>query len=194
MTDNIDAKVLKTTVQDIKLLILDVDGVLTDGGIILDETAKKIYRFDVHDGSGINYWHRSGHQAAIITGRASNAVTIRAEQLGIKLVYQNAKRKLDAYRQCLTDAHFAPHQVCYVGDDLPDLPVMRNCGYPIAVANAVAQVKAVAAYTTQATGGHGAVREIVEHLLKAKQRWQEILDTYYQQQLNTTCRRGSGES
>ena len=103
--------------------------------------------------------------------------------MGISLVYQNAKRKLEAYKQCLIDAAVSPQQVCYVGDDLMDLPVMMHCGYPVAVADAVPQVKAAACYMTRAVGGNGAVREVVEHLLKAKGRWQEVLENYYQQQL-----------
>lgn len=169
--------------RDVELLVLDVDGVLTDSSVGIDQTGPDIYRFNVQDGSAVIYWHRCGYRTAIITGRASSAVSVRAAQLGIGLVYQNAKRKMIAYRQCLIDADVLPQQVCYVGDDLPDLPVMRHCGYPVAVGNAVLEVKAGACYVTDRHGGTGAVRQVVEHLLKAKGRWTDILQGYYQQTL-----------
>jgi len=170
--------------ENVQLLVLDVDGVLTDGSIILDEKGTLIYRFDVQDGAGMNYWHRAGFRTALITGRQSQAVVIRAEQMGVKLVYQNAKRKLQAFRQCLADSGATAEEICYVGDDLPDLPVMRCCGYPVAVANAVPEVKAAARYVTRTPGGRGAVREVIEHLLKAKGLWQQVMDFYDRQKLD----------
>jgi 3-deoxy-D-manno-octulosonate 8-phosphate phosphatase (KDO 8-P phosphatase) len=169
---------------DVDLLVLDVDGVLTAGQVVLDESGTLINFFNVHDGSGIKYWLRSGGRAAIISGRTSGAVPIRAKTLGIDLVYQGALRKIDAYRQCLADTRIDASRVCCVGDDLPDLPLLCNCGYPVAVANAVEEVKDRSAYVTRRTGGDGAVREVVEVLLRAKGLWAPIVDGYLQQKLS----------
>jgi 3-deoxy-D-manno-octulosonate 8-phosphate phosphatase (KDO 8-P phosphatase) len=169
---------------DIEMLILDVDGVLTAGEVILDETGQVSYHFNVQDGSGIKYWYRSGGQAAIITGRSSNAVTVRAKTLGIERVYQSALKKIDAYRQCLAECKIDPMRVACVGDDLPDVPLLRNCGFPVAVKNAVREAKEQAAYVTTRSGGQGAVREVVELLLRAKGLWAGIVDGYRKQTLS----------
>jgi len=168
---------------NIELLVLDVDGVMTAGEVVIDEAGNTSYRFDVQDGTGIKYWHRMGGKTAIITGRSSRAVEVRAEMLGIELVYQSSLRKIETFRRCLADSGVAPQRTCCVGDDLPDLPVMLNCGYPVAVANAAAEVRRAAAYVTTRPGGAGAVREVVELLLKARGHWQQILQRYYDQKL-----------
>lgn len=168
---------------EIELLVLDVDGVMTSGAVIIEETGSAVYHFDVHDGAGIKYWHRRGGKTAIITGRSSSVIDVRAGQLDIEWVYQSALKKLDAFRQCLADTGIAPNRVCYVGDDLPDLPPMLNCGYPVAVANASAEVKQAAAYVTNRSGGAGAVREVVEMLLRARGVWTDILNGYCNQRL-----------
>ena len=164
--------------RDVKLLVLDVDGVLTDSSVGINQAGPDIYRFNVQDGSAVVYWHRCGYRTAIITGRASSAVSVRAAQLGIGLVYQNAKRKMVAYRQCLIDADVSPQQVCYVGDDLPDLPPIKYVGFGVAVANAVHEVKKYADYVTTHGGGHGAVREVIEYILKGSNRWQPLMERY----------------
>ncbi len=169
---------------DIELLILDVDGVLTAGEVIMDETGRLSYHFNVQDGSGIKYWYRCGGKAAIITGRSSNAVEVRAKELGIEFVYQSAIRKMEAYRRCLADCRIDPMRVACVGDDLPDLPLLKNCGFPVAVANAVREVKSQSAYVTQRSGGDGAVREVIEMLLQARGRWTEIVGGYMNQKLS----------
>lgn len=169
--------------RQIELLVLDVDGVMTAGQVILDGTGRQCYHFNVHDGSGIKYWHRSGGRTAIITGRSSPAVEIRAKQLGIEFVYQLALRKIEAFRTCLSDSKVPPERICVVGDDLPDLPIMRHCGYPVAVANAVDEVKESAACVTARAGGAGAVREVVELLLRARGAWSTILKGYTEQTL-----------
>lgn len=168
---------------DIELLILDVDGVMTAGQAITDQTGNVSYVFDVSDGSGIKYWHRCGGKTAIITGRSSNAVTLRAEMLDITMVYQSALRKIEALRTCLADSGVCPQRICCMGDDLPDLPVMLNCGYPVAVANAAAEVAQAAAYVTTRPGGSGAVREVVELILRAKGKWDQIVQNYHDQKL-----------
>jgi 3-deoxy-D-manno-octulosonate 8-phosphate phosphatase (KDO 8-P phosphatase) len=168
---------------DIELLVLDVDGVLTAGEVILDETGRVSYHFNVQDGSGIKYWYRYGGKAAIVTGRKSEAVLVRAQELGIEIVYQSALRKIESFRRCLSDCGIDPSKVACVGDDLPDLPLLRNCGFPVAVANAVREVKQEAAYVTRRTGGDGAVREVIELLLRAKGYWSDLIAGYQRQTL-----------
>jgi 3-deoxy-D-manno-octulosonate 8-phosphate phosphatase (KDO 8-P phosphatase) len=169
--------------SDIELLVLDVDGVLTAGDVVIGDTGGLINFFNVLDGSGLKYWHRNGGKTVIISGRESNAVTIRAQNLGIERVYQGALRKIEAYRQCLGETGIDPGRVCCVGDDLPDLPLLCNCGYPVAVANAVAEVKERAAFVTARRGGDGAVREVIELLLRAQGRWAEIVSGYTAQKI-----------
>jgi len=162
----------------IELLVLDVDGVLTDGGIILDADGRDGRRFDVHDGAGIKYFQRAGHQVAILSGRRSAAVVHRAGELGVTVVRQNAKDKLPAYEAILAELDLTDAQTAVMGDDLPDLPLMRRCALPIAPADAVDDVRAAAALLTRRAGGHGAVREAVEIILKAAGQWDGIMARY----------------
>lgn len=159
-------------------LICDVDGVLTDGRIILDSSGVETKAFHVRDGSGLKYWLRAGHQAALLSGRESPAVDRRAAELGLTLVEQGAKDKLPAFERLLKAAGCTADEAAFVGDDLPDLPVLRRAGFGVAVADAVAEFRSAADYTTQARGGHGAVREVVELLLKAQGKWAGILERY----------------
>jgi len=168
---------------NIELLVLDVDGVLTAGAVIIDDRGGVSYHFNVQDGSGIKYWQREGGRVAIISGRGSQAIDIRARELDITMVHQRCLKKIEAYRQCLAETGVDPSRVCCVGDDLPDLPILCNCGYPVAVANAVAEVKDLAAYVTKRTGGTGAVREVIERLLRAKGRWDRMVKGYIEQKL-----------
>jgi len=163
---------------NIQLLILDVDGVLTDGGIIRDDAGQQIKRFHVRDGAGIVLWRRLGKDVAIITGKESQVVTHRAEELGIQCVYQNAGNKLDVYDQVKEELGVRDNEIAYVGDDLPDLPVMRRVAVPIAVADAVDEVKEIAKHVTKNAGGHGAVRDAIEFLCKEMGVWQQVLDRY----------------
>jgi len=140
-------------IPTIQLLILDVDGVLTDGGIIRDDAGQQIKRFHVRDGAGIVLWRRLNKEVAIITGKESSVVTHRAEELGIEHVYQNVGNKLDVYDQLKDELGIADSQIAYIGDDLPDLPVMRRVAVPIAVADASEEVRAVAKYVTKYPGG-----------------------------------------
>jgi 3-deoxy-D-manno-octulosonate 8-phosphate phosphatase (KDO 8-P phosphatase) len=164
--------------MDIKLLILDVDGVLTDGGIIRDDAGQQIKRFHVRDGAGIVMWKRLNKEVAIITGKESAVVTFRAEELGIEYVYQNIANKTDAFNELLEELDIKAENVAYVGDDLPDLPVMRRVGCPIAVADAVEEVRAAARYVTKYPGGYGAVRDAIEYLCKELGLWQQVLERY----------------
>ena len=166
------------SIPTIQLLVLDVDGVLTDGGIIRDDAGQQIKRFHVRDGAGIVLWRRLGKDAAIITGKESNVVAHRAEELGIENLYQNIGNKLEAYDQLKDELGVKDEQIAYIGDDLPDLPVMRRVGVPIAVADAVEEVRAVAKYVTKFPGGYGAVRDAIEFLCKEMGLWQQVLDRY----------------
>ncbi len=165
-------------IPDIQLLILDVDGVLTDGGIIRDDSGQQLKRFHVRDGAGLVMWRRLNRQVAIITGKESQVVQHRAEELGITQVYQNVTNKLEVYGDLLEQLGLQDAQVAYVGDDLPDLPVMRRCGCPIAVADAVPEVRGVARYVTAAPGGFGAVRDAIEWLCKQMNLWDQVIAKY----------------
>ncbi|MBF0532321.1 MAG: HAD hydrolase family protein [Candidatus Omnitrophica bacterium] len=154
---------------------MDVDGVLTDGRINLNELGQEIKSFDVHDGFGMVLLRRAGYKTAIISARASAAVKARAKDLLIDKIYQDAYPKIAAYEALKKTLQVSDEQVCYVGDDLPDLPVLRQAGFAVAVSNAVQEVRLAADYVTKAHGGRGAVREVVELILKTQGRWDALL-------------------
>jgi len=162
----------------IKMVVFDVDGVLTDGKIVLDMHGVETKSFNVQDGTGIKYLLRSDIRVGLITGRQSGVVSFRARELGIEDVYQGVKVKLEAYEKLVEKHGLHDEEVCYVGDDLPDIPVMRRVGLPVAVANARLEVKNEAAYVTQAEGGAGAVREVAEEILKGQGKWDTIMSRY----------------
>jgi 3-deoxy-D-manno-octulosonate 8-phosphate phosphatase (KDO 8-P phosphatase) len=149
----------------IKCLILDVDGVLTDGSIWLNEHGVELKRFHIHDGLGIKRLQSAGITVAIISGRSSQAVTARMTELQVPYVYQGCADKLAVFNQLIQKLGIKPSEVAYAGDDLPDLPVMRVVGLSIAVANACPEVRACAHWLTEKTGGNGAVREICDRIL-----------------------------
>jgi 3-deoxy-D-manno-octulosonate 8-phosphate phosphatase (KDO 8-P phosphatase) len=155
----------------VELLVLDVDGVLTDGRIIYSDGGEEFKAFHVRDGSGLKYWRKSGKRVAILSGRSSHAVNRRANELGIEIVFQGESEKLDALRRILSDTGLKAEQVCAVGDDLPDLPVLQESGLAVAVADAVPELKAVAHYVTPSPGGRGAVREAIEWLMRGQATW-----------------------
>src|SRR5207248_6604147 len=150
----------------VELLLLDVDGVLTDGGIVYADDGTELKRFHVRDGSGLKLWQLAGRRAAIVSGRNSPAVARRAAELGVAPVLQGRADKLAAFEALLAETGLRPEQVCAVGDDLPDLPVLRRCGLAVAVADACPEVRAAADHVTAVGGGHGAVRDAVEWLLR----------------------------
>ena len=162
----------------IELLVLDVDGVLTDGRVVLDAEGREAKRFHVLDGAGMKYWQRVGKHVAIVSGRSSPAVVHRAAELGVTLVRQNAKDKLPAYESVLDELKLTDEQTAVMGDDLPDLPLMRRCGLPIAPANAVEEVLQAAALVTRRGGGEGAVREAIEYILRGTGLWRRIMERY----------------
>jgi 3-deoxy-D-manno-octulosonate 8-phosphate phosphatase (KDO 8-P phosphatase) len=159
----------------IQLLLLDVDGVLTDGRVVYTDGGQEIKAFHVRDGSGLKYWRQSGRRVAILSGRSSPAVTRRAAELGIDVVVQGADEKLPALRRILKETGLRPDQVCALGDDLPDLPVLTRCGLAVAVADAVPEVRAAAHLVTNAPGGRGAVREAIEWLMRGQGTWDPVV-------------------
>ncbi|MEW6002028.1 MAG: HAD-IIIA family hydrolase [Nitrospirota bacterium] len=162
----------------IKLLIIDVDGVLTDGSIILDNEGNEFKAFHVRDGHGIKMLLRAGIQVAIVTGRFSKVVERRAEELGIKEVFQRCQNKKVAYHHLVDKYLLADEEVAFIGDDIVDIYPFKKSGLSVAVADAADEVKALAKMITQNRGGRGAVREVCDFLLKAKLLWQEIVDDY----------------
>jgi 3-deoxy-D-manno-octulosonate 8-phosphate phosphatase (KDO 8-P phosphatase) len=162
----------------IELLLLDVDGVLTDGSIVYADNEVEVKRFHVRDGSGLKLWHLEGKRSAIISGRKSPVVEVRAAELGIGKVIQGAADKQAAFADVLAHADVRAEQVCFVGDDLPDLPSLRQCGLAVAVADACLEVRAAAQYVTRALGGHGAVREVIELILRCQGRWQQVIEPF----------------
>jgi len=167
----------------IQLLLLDVDGVLTDGGIVYADDGRELKQFHVRDGSALAFWQLAGKRAAILTGRTSRVVEVRAKELGIAPVIQGAADKLDAFRDLLSQTGLQARAVCFVGDDLPDLPVLQVCGLAVAVADACPEAMAVAQYVTKAEGGRGAVREVVELILRSQGHWTKITERYRNEKL-----------
>jgi 3-deoxy-D-manno-octulosonate 8-phosphate phosphatase (KDO 8-P phosphatase) len=163
----------------IKVLILDVDGVLTDGRVIYTDSGEEIKRFDVRDGHGLKLLMRSGIEVILLTGRESKVVLHRARDLGIKHVYQKALNKIEVYKTILAERNLENKEVGFVGDDLIDLPVLRKAGFSAAVPDAVQEVKEIVDYITTKRGGEGAVREICELLLKAQNKWEALTEKYY---------------
>ena len=159
----------------VRFLIFDVDGVLTDGGIYTGEMGELMKPFHVRDGLGIRIWQNEGGGTAIITGRDSAIVSFRAEELKIRDVFLGHIDKRAAYAALKEKHGLADEEIAYIGDDLVDLPVMAQAGFPAAPADAVAEVRQYAALVTEAEGGRGAVREMVEFLLKAQGRWENVV-------------------
>ena len=163
---------------DIQLLALDVDGVLTDGTLIISSDGSESKFFNALDGHGLRMWQRAGLKVALISGRQSPPTQLRAEQLGIEHVFQDCHFKLPVIEKLLEQIDLAPDKVAYIGDDLPDLPVMRYVGFAVAVANAVDEVKRHADYVTARPGGGGAVREVIEYILKGTDKWPKLMQRY----------------
>ena len=169
---------LEDRLRAVELILADVDGVLTDGGIIFDNQGIETKKFHIRDGFGIRLWRRAGHKFGVLTARTSHIVKVRCAELGVDVVRQGFEDKLPAAQQVVQNLGFDASQVCYIGDDLPDLPVMRFVGVAIAVADAAGEVREAADYVTKLPGGQGAVREVIEVLLKAKMRWDELIRKY----------------
>ena len=164
--------------QSLRLLVLDCDGVLTDGGLYVSEDGKETKRFDVRDGPAIKGAMVCGMQVAILTARSSRAVAQRAEDLGITLLMQGEGHKHRALEQLAKRAGVELEETAYMGDDLQDLPAMLACAMRLAPSNAAAEVRDAADLVTRRRGGHGAVREAIEHLLKQRGQWEQVLEHF----------------
>jgi 3-deoxy-D-manno-octulosonate 8-phosphate phosphatase (KDO 8-P phosphatase) len=162
----------------IKLLLMDCDGVLTDGRLTLLENGDEQKTFNVRDGQGISLLHRAGLRSGIISGRMSSAVERRARELGVAYVRQNAKDKLKDFEELMAEAGIASAECAYVGDDVADIPIMQRVELAVAVADAVEETRQAAHYVAKHKGGQGAVREVTELILKAQGRWGELMERY----------------
>ena len=158
----------------VELLLLDVDGVLTDGGVTLGPDGEELKTFHIRDGLALRLWHKSGRRAGLVTGRASRAVERRAAELGITIVRQGVVDKAAAVAAILSESGIGAERAAYMGDDLPDIAAMAACGVSLAPADACAEVRAAAVAVTGRSGGHGAVREAVELLLGACGEWDAL--------------------
>jgi 3-deoxy-D-manno-octulosonate 8-phosphate phosphatase (KDO 8-P phosphatase) len=171
---------LKKRASQIKLLLMDVDGTMTDGSVTLlsqpDGSALEIKTFDAHDGQGLTLAHTAGLRTGCITGRESAALLRRAHEMKMEFIYMKQPVKMPAYEEILKKAGVSDSAVAFIGDDLPDIPLMRRVGLAVAVGDAVPEVKEAAHYTTRALAGRGAVREAVELVLKSKGIWTEMID------------------
>lgn len=170
---------LDQRMQPIQLILSDVDGVLTDGGITFDNQGIETKTFHVRDGLGIKLWQRSGHKFGIITARSSHIVKVRMAELDVELVRQGSDKKLPIGIQLIDELGLKPEEVCYVGDDLSDWGLLSHVGLAATVADGAAELRSMAHITTAAAGGKGAIRELIETILKSQQRWEELLQTYY---------------
>ncbi|MGD9109401.1 MAG: HAD-IIIA family hydrolase [Phycisphaerales bacterium] len=168
----------KINLGDVKLLALDVDGVMTDGGIILHDDGSEAKIFNLLDGHGIKMWRRAGLKVAFLSGRPSEPTNRRAEQLEVDYCLTDCYHKLPKLQHLLEEIGLSAENVAYVGDDLLDLPVVRAVGFGVAVANAVDELKQYADYVTTTPGGSGAVREVIEYILKKTGRWQQLMERY----------------
>jgi 3-deoxy-D-manno-octulosonate 8-phosphate phosphatase (KDO 8-P phosphatase) len=169
---------LKKRIIPVKMMIFDVDGVLTDGRVIYTDDGTELKEFDAQDGHGIKMLQRSGIEVALISGRACKAVEHRARSLGISRVCQGAKVKTEPYEQLLKETGLHEHETGYMGDDLIDIPVMRRAGFSVAVPNGTQHIFPYAHYITRAAGGRGAVREVCELILHAKGLWESVVERY----------------
>jgi 3-deoxy-D-manno-octulosonate 8-phosphate phosphatase (KDO 8-P phosphatase) len=162
----------------VELILSDVDGVLTDGGIWYDNQGVEIKGFHIRDGLGIKLWQRAGFKFGLLTARTSHIVKLRAGELGIDIVRQGFEDKLPVMHDLLAELRLTPEQACYIDDDLTDLPAIRLVGVGVAVADAAPEVRAAANHVTRQPGGRGALRELVETVLKAKGRWEDVIQPY----------------
>ena len=169
---------MQEKIEAVRLLILDVDGVMTDGRIIMDDNGREIKQFDVRDGHGLKLLIRYGIGIVLLTGRKSAVVEHRARDLGIEEVYQGIWNKVEASEAILQKRNLRYDQVAFVGDDIVDIPLLRKVGFSVAVADAAEEVKRVVDYVTQKKGGRGAVREVCKIILLAQDKWAEVAAGY----------------
>jgi 3-deoxy-D-manno-octulosonate 8-phosphate phosphatase (KDO 8-P phosphatase) len=169
---------LKARFRKVKLLLLDVDGVLTDGRIIYDSSGKDSKFFDVHDGLGVYCLHKFGINTVIITAKNSKAISPRSKDMRVAEVFADIFPKTAVLDKILKKYRVTLEEICFMGDDLVDLSLMRKIGLPVAPINASSDIKEVAVYVTDCRGGRGAVREVAEIILKSQGKWKDVLDFY----------------
>lgn len=171
---------MKERLQKVKMLLLDVDGVLTDGRIIYSSDGTETKAFDVKDGHGLKMIQRAGVEVGIITGRQSTVVERRAKELGINILYQGAKDKLVPFREILDTCSINEDEIAYVGDDIVDLPILLRVGFAATVADALPEVRERVHYVSERKGGKAAVREICDLILRESGRWDSVTAKYFQ--------------
>lgn len=169
---------LETKAKKIKWILMDNDGVLTEGKIIFFSGGGEAKAFDVKDGVGIKLAQRAGIKIGIITGRSSEAVGRRAQELEVEELHQGAREKLASYEEILKKHSLQDEEVCFIGDDIIDIPVMKRVGFPVAVADAHKDILPFAVYQTTLKGGQGAVREAIDLIIKAQGKWDQIMKRY----------------
>jgi len=178
MPNEIITEEIKAKAGKIKLLLLDVDGVLTDGRIIYDSRGRDSKFFDVHDGLGVYVLHKSGIKTVLITAKSSKSIRPRAKDMHVSEVFADIFPKTSVLKKILKDYKVTLDEVCFVGDDLVDLSLMKEVGLPVAVANGASEIKEAASFVTSKAGGRGAVREVAELILKSQGKWKDILKFY----------------
>ncbi|WP_338068008.1 HAD-IIIA family hydrolase [Arcticibacter tournemirensis] len=166
-----------TKIKDIKAFILDIDGVLTDGTVHVTETGEQLRRFHVRDGYAMQRAVKNGYLICVISGGKSASVVLRLKGLGVTEVYLGVDKKLDVYNEFINQHSLSPEQVLYMGDDIPDIPVMKVAGLPVCPADAVEEVKAVSLYISGKEGGSGCVRDVIEKVLKIQGKWMDLSPT-----------------
>ncbi len=169
---------MKPKMKDIRLLLMDIDGVLTDGRIIMSDLGDELKFFDVHDGLGLMLWHRAGYKSAIITAGESPLVLRRASLLNVDKVFQKANDKLTVYNKIKKIYKADDKEICFIGDDLIDIPVLKRVGFSCCVPNAIQEVKSQVDYMTKKPGGRGAIREIIDLILKQQNLWKKVTSAY----------------
>ncbi len=164
--------------EAVRIVVCDIDGVLTDGRVLIDAAGRESKSFSVVDGTGIKYLMRSGIEVGFLSGRSSDAALHRARELGVSRIRIGVDEKRPALEEMLRQAGRRPDELCFIGDDLIDIPCLLLAGWPVAVANAHPEAKKAARYVTAARGGDGAVREVAEAILEAQGKWEAILGRY----------------
>lgn len=169
---------LNKKAQKIKLILMDTDGVLTEGKIVFYDGGGEAKAFDVKDGIGIKLAQRIGLKTGIITGRTSEAVARRARELGIEEVHQGAHEKIESYERILQKYSLHDEEVCFIADDIVDIPILKRVGFPAVVADAHRDILPFAIYQTSLNGGQGAVREVIDFIIKAQGKWNQLIKRY----------------
>ena len=172
------ARSVREKAKKVKLLLLDVDGVLTDGKIVFDSSGRQLKFFDVQDGLGVILLKRAGINTVLITARRSNVVTKRAKDIQVFKTYQDARDKRKAYEDIKKTMRLSDKEICFIGDELIDLPVLKRVGFAVAVPNACPEAKRQSDYITKKSGGSGAAREVIEIILKSQNKWKKTVAVY----------------